>query len=69
MKLGHALATASWISTFVLIWLMIAEVVEPHPATAFLVFFFCLAVIVSAMLSPRKADKKEKGSNGRDRPN
>lgn len=63
--LGHALATASWISTFAVIWLLIAETVKPFPATAFLVFFFCLAVIVSAVIAPHKGDEKKKGCNGR----
>lgn len=53
MKLGHILATASWISMFVLAWLIIAEVVEGLMMFGFFVFFFCLAVAVSAILAER----------------
>lgn len=66
MKLGHVLAAASWVSTFVLIWLIIVKVVDGREVFGFLVFFFCLAIVTSAILASDKDSKKEKkGSNGR----
>ena len=53
MKLGRILATASWTSTFMLIWLTIAEVVKGREVIGFLIFFFCLAVVVSAVIAQR----------------
>ena len=64
MKLGHILATASWTSTFVLIWLTIAKVVEGREVIGFLIFFFCLAVVVSAVTAQRGDGKGDKGSKG-----
>lgn len=64
MKLGHILATASWISVFALIWLMIAEVVDGR-SLGFLIFFLFLAVITSAILASESGKKEKKGSNGR----
>jgi len=66
MKLGQVLATASWISVFALIWLTIGKVVDGRSVIGFLVFFFCLAVITSAILASDKDGKEKKGSNGRD---
>lgn len=65
MKLGHALATASWASVFTLIWLMIAKIAEFTVGNvAFLIFFFILAVSVTAVIASDKGGN-EKGSNGR----
>lgn len=66
MILGRILATASWISTFALIWLMIANVVGVR-VIGFLIFFFLLAISTSAIIA--SCESKEKGSNGRNRPN
>lgn len=69
MKLGYILATASWISIFALIWLMIAEVRPGREMIGYLVFFFLLAVVVSAIVASDKDGKKKKESNGRGRTN
>ena len=67
--LGHILATASWVSTFALTWLIIAKVVDGREVIGFLGCFFFLAVFVSAVVSSCKDSKEKKGSNGKGRLN
>lgn len=45
----HVLAIAGWVSVFALSWLLILERVDGVLPFSFLVFFFAIAIFVSAV--------------------
>lgn len=56
IKFSHILSVASWISVFLLAWMIIAGRVETNPVSWFFFAFFVIVGFISGVVSVEKKD-------------